>query len=74
MDTDSNYDGSQHLDDEGVADDGLNRNEKWKNIFEHTLYPSMKKRLLPQKTEEFDSKIFLNVANLPELYKVFERC
>ena len=74
MDTDTNYVESQQLDDENVADNGINRSEKWKHIFEHTLYPALKKRLLPQKTENDNSKIFVNVANLPELYKVFERC
>ena len=74
MDTDSNYDESQHLDDEEVSNNGINRSENWKHIFEHTLYPALKKMLLPQKIEIDNSKPFINVANLPELYKVFERC
>lgn len=42
---------------------------KWR--LEHLLFPSMKRHLLPSKNL---SHCLLQVANLPDLYKVFERC
>ncbi|XP_032665925.1 DNA mismatch repair protein Mlh1 isoform X2 [Odontomachus brunneus] len=45
----------------------------WKYITEHVLYPAIKESLLPPKYFAHDSTI-LQIASLPNLYKVFERC
>lgn len=45
----------------------------WKYITEHVLYPAIKESLLPPKHFAHDSTI-LQIASLPNLYKVFERC
>lgn len=45
----------------------------WKYITEHILYSSIKESLLPPKHFAHDSTL-LKIANLPDLYKVFERC
>lgn len=44
-----------------------------KHMIEHVLYPAIKESLLPPKYFSHDSTI-LQVASLPNLYKVFERC
>ncbi|XP_054016296.1 DNA mismatch repair protein Mlh1 isoform X2 [Hylaeus anthracinus] len=45
----------------------------WKYITEHVLYSAIKESLLPPKHFSHDSTI-LQIASLPDLYKVFERC
>ncbi|XP_043518406.1 DNA mismatch repair protein Mlh1 isoform X2 [Frieseomelitta varia] len=45
----------------------------WKYITEHVLYAAIKESFLPPKHFAHDSTI-LQIANLPDLYKVFERC
>ncbi|KAG7190341.1 hypothetical protein KM043_006454 [Ampulex compressa] len=45
----------------------------WKYVTEHVLYPAIKESLLPPKHFTHDSTV-LQIANLPDLYKVFERC
>lgn len=45
----------------------------WKWIVEHVIYSASKKILLPPKRFAEDSTV-LQIANLPDLYKVFERC
>ncbi|OAD52098.1 DNA mismatch repair protein Mlh1 [Eufriesea mexicana] len=45
----------------------------WKYITEHVLYSAIKESFLPPKHFTHDSTI-LQIANLPDLYKVFERC
>ncbi|XP_018340393.1 PREDICTED: DNA mismatch repair protein Mlh1 [Trachymyrmex septentrionalis] len=45
----------------------------WKYVTEHVLYPAIKESLLPPKHFAHDSTI-LQIASLPNLYKVFERC
>lgn len=45
----------------------------WKYITEHVLYSAIKESLLPPKHFTHDSTI-LQIASLPDLYKVFERC
>eukprot|EP00088_Acartia_fossae_P018109 TRINITY_DN20415_c0_g1_i1.p1 TRINITY_DN20415_c0_g1~~TRINITY_DN20415_c0_g1_i1.p1 ORF type:complete len:233 (-),score=35.45 TRINITY_DN20415_c0_g1_i1:252-950(-) len=47
--------------------------DQWKFTIEHVVYPAMKKYLLPPKSALTD-KSLLQLANLPDLYKVFERC
>ncbi|XP_015432444.1 PREDICTED: DNA mismatch repair protein Mlh1 [Dufourea novaeangliae] len=51
----------------------VHNNHDWKYITEHVLYPVIKESLLPPKHFVHDSTI-LQIANLPDLYKVFERC
>ncbi|XP_033917892.1 DNA mismatch repair protein Mlh1 isoform X2 [Melopsittacus undulatus] len=46
---------------------------KWKWTVEHILYKAFRTYLLPPKHFAEDGSI-LQVANLPDLYKVFERC
>ena len=72
--TDSNYDDSQHTRDKEEDSSDKENKEKWKEVLELILYPALKKRLLPQKMEHDEEKLFIKVASLPELYKVFERC
>ncbi|CAK9807844.1 DNA mismatch repair protein Mlh1 [Anthophora quadrimaculata] len=45
----------------------------WKYITEHVLYTAIKESLLPPKHFVHDSTL-LQIASLPDLYKVFERC
>ncbi|XP_046745958.1 DNA mismatch repair protein Mlh1 [Diprion similis] len=48
-------------------------NPEWRNVTEHILYPAIKNSLLPPKHFAHDSTI-LQIARLPDLYRVFERC
>ncbi|XP_043272183.1 DNA mismatch repair protein Mlh1 isoform X2 [Venturia canescens] len=50
-----------------------NEAQDWKHVVEHVLYPAIKESLLPPKCFAHDSTI-LQIASLPDLYKVFERC
>jgi len=45
----------------------------WRDTVEQVIYPALKSLLLPPRSCLTDSSI-LQVANLPDLYKVFERC
>ncbi|NP_001154957.1 mutL homolog 1 [Nasonia vitripennis] len=47
--------------------------DSWKSITEHVLYNTIKESLLPPPHFLHDSTI-LEIASLPNLYKVFERC
>jgi len=42
-------------------------------VVQHVIYPTLRANLLPSK-ERADDGTLLEVANLPSLYKVFERC
>ncbi|XP_061186052.1 DNA mismatch repair protein Mlh1-like isoform X1 [Saccostrea echinata] len=53
--------------EEGVTD------KSWKWTVEHVLYSAFRNLLFPPKSFAEDSSI-LQIANLPDLYKVFERC
>ena len=64
--SDSAYDVNQHCDEENVE-------ERWKSVMEHVLFPAMKKWFKPPN-QISDDRSFNLVADLPELYKVFERC
>ena len=48
-------------------------NGGWKWVIEHLIYAGFKKYLLPPQHFAQDTT-FLQLANLPDLYKVFERC
>lgn len=51
----------------------IHGSHNWKYITEHVLYPAIKESLLPPKHFAHDSTI-LQIASLPDLYKIFERC
>lgn len=62
-----------------IRDEEVNRlrgdanSQSWKWTVEHVIYPAFKSSLLPPK-HFADNASVLQVANLPDLYKVFERC
>ncbi|KAI0210070.1 DNA mismatch repair protein Mlh1 [Lamellibrachia satsuma] len=45
----------------------------WRWTVEHAVFPAFRSSLLPPKTFAEDATL-LQIANLPDLYKVFERC
>lgn len=47
--------------------------QDWKWVTEHILYPAIKDYFIPPKSFVENATI-LEIANLPNLYKVFERC
>ena len=47
--------------------------KRWKRVMEHVLFPAFKRKLNPVKVCAEDYT-FAQIANLPDLYKVFERC
>ncbi|KAG8968902.1 DNA mismatch repair protein [Tulasnella sp. 425] len=51
-------------------DEGDEKAAKWQ--VEHVLFPAMRKHLLPPKI--LLEKDVVQVANLPDLYRIFERC
>jgi len=51
------------------GDDGVS----WEHTVEHILFPAIRKLLVPPSECERD-RTLVQVASLPELYKVFERC
>ncbi|XP_040577146.1 DNA mismatch repair protein Mlh1 [Lepeophtheirus salmonis] len=62
----SQYD-SEQSNDENYDED------RWKKVIEHIVYPAAKQNLKPSKTCAEDTT-FVQIADLPNLYKVFERC
>lgn len=64
------YDTKQHEEDSGDEDEDTDR---WKEVVEQIVMPACKKMLWPPKTCT-DDMTLVQVANLPDLYKVFERC
>ncbi|XP_052682179.1 DNA mismatch repair protein Mlh1-like [Crassostrea angulata] len=58
---------------EGSKDGEVSEEKTWKWTVEHTLFSAFRNFLFPPKTFAEDSSI-LQIANLPDLYKVFERC
>jgi len=51
----------------------LGSDQDWKWVVEHVLFPAVKANLLPPK-RWIDDGTILQIADLPDLYKVFERC
>ncbi|XP_063231981.1 DNA mismatch repair protein Mlh1 [Bacillus rossius redtenbacheri] len=45
----------------------------WSWVVEHVVYPALKRCLLPPK-EFAENATILEIANLPQIFKVFERC
>ena len=54
---------------QGHSDTG-ERRERWQ--IEHSLFPCMRKYLIPPKS--LLDRDVVQVASLPDLYRVFERC
>jgi len=50
---------------------GDSQDLRW--VVEHVIYPALRRSFLPPKWFAEDATI-LQIANLPDLYKVFERC
>ena len=71
--SDSNFGMDQHEDTESNIEDAGDEIEGWKSVMEQIIFPAMKKFLKPP---EFlaQNKTFHMVADLPSLYRVFERC
>lgn len=46
---------------------------EWKWSVEHVIYPALKNHFMPPQ-HFATNKSFLEIASLPNLYKVFERC
>jgi DNA mismatch repair protein MLH1 len=65
------YDAKQHEEDD---DDDEEKSEAWKSTIEHVIYANAKKHLLYPPKARAEDMTFVQVANLPDLYKVFERC
>jgi DNA mismatch repair protein MLH1 len=69
------------LDSEGDEDDShlssgdsvLLKRLPWRWIIEHVVFPAARRDLIPPKSMADDGTI-LQIADLKELYKVFERC
>lgn len=51
-------------------DQGIIDSERWQ--IQHVLFPAMRKYLVPPK--RLLERDVVQVANLPDLYRVFERC
>ncbi|KAK7109836.1 hypothetical protein V1264_013814 [Littorina saxatilis] len=49
------------------------KGDKWQWAVEHVIYPAFRSLLMPPKSASEDTSV-LQLANLPDLYKVFERC
>ncbi|XP_077979324.1 DNA mismatch repair protein Mlh1-like [Glandiceps talaboti] len=68
---------SMQVDDTDDASTSLSpvtpKSHDWKWTVEHVLYPAFKSVLYPPNQFAEDASI-LQIANLPDLYKVFERC
>jgi len=45
----------------------------WRWTVEHVVYPAARASLIPPKRFAEDTTI-LEIANMPDLYRVFERC
>ncbi|XP_055959466.1 DNA mismatch repair protein Mlh1 [Patella vulgata] len=57
----------------GSEESGEESTNNWRWTVEHVVYPALKSQLLPPNIFTEDASI-LQLANLPDLYKVFERC
>ncbi|XP_046569865.1 DNA mismatch repair protein Mlh1-like [Haliotis rubra] len=49
------------------------KGDNWRWTVEHVIYPAVRTQLLPPRQFAEDASL-LQLANLPDLYKVFERC
>lgn len=51
----------------------MSAENEWKWVTEHVIYATVKERFLPPK-QFIQNAAVLEIADLPALYKVFERC
>lgn len=56
-----------------ISTDTNEKAQDWKWVTEHILYPAIKNYFIPPKSFVENAAV-LEIANLPNLYKVFERC
>jgi len=68
IDEDSQFDAKQYHE---IAESDKPLKESWMKVIESVVYPALKSKVWPSKS---CIKNFVNVARLPDLYKVFERC
>ena len=64
---------SQNATDSGSSSDNQDKGNNWRWTVEHVIFPAFRTMLMPPKTAGEDTSV-LQLANLPDLYKVFERC
>ena len=57
----------------GAINPTLYKKEPWRWVMEHVIFPALKTDFIPPRKMAEDGSI-LQIANLNELYKVFERC
>ena len=57
----------------GAMNPTLYKKEPWRWIMEHVIFPALKTDFIPQRKMAEDGTV-LQIADLHELYKVFERC
>lgn len=55
------------------ANPALYKREPWRWVIEHVIFPALKSDFIPLRKMAEDGSI-LQIADLHELYKVFERC
>jgi len=60
-----------HASKKSAADNGENAVQRWQ--IEHVLIPAFRSLLVPTKSL-LEAKAIVQVASLPDLYRVFERC
>ena len=66
------YDSQQH---EGNNNDNESAAEsKWKSSIEHAVFGNAKRHLTHPPKSMGEDGTFVQVADLPDLYRVFERC
>jgi DNA mismatch repair protein MLH1 len=63
---------SQQSEGEGSSQ-GQTQANKWQWTVEHVIFPAFRSLLMPPKSASEDTSV-LQLADLPDLYKVFERC
>lgn len=56
-----------------AANPALYKKEPWRWVMEHVIFPALKTDFIPLRKMADDGSI-LQIADLHELYKVFERC
>ena len=73
QDTDMNTTDSNSIKTDGNNSGSKSKDSTWKWTVEHVLFPVLRSGLVPPKRFADDGTL-LQIANLPDLYKVFERC
>ncbi len=77
-DPNARYDIKQHEEEASGGSDTTQREDPelptWKWTMEHVIYAKAKTNLLHPPKAFAENMTFVQVADLPDLYKVFERC